>query len=222
MNMRVLKASILAVAAGSLMIASTISNAQDDGTDAVAAEEEVTETTDSADFNQELLTIEEEVSSLKEQVFRSKATLQLLKEIVVQGTSEGSKATIWHVNKLGSGYTLESVAYFLDGRGQFAKSDPTGVLDEQREFKVFDGALPPGNHNLTVNMKLRGNGFGVFSYVKNYTFNVQSSTSFTAEEGKSCQVRVVANERKGIGRSFTERPNVAFETRCIRLADAEQ
>jgi len=220
--MRVFKTSILALVAGSLLVVSTISSAQDEPTeaDAVAADEENAD--DSADFNQELLTIEEEVSSLKEQVFRSKATLQLLKEIVVQGTSEGSKATIWHVNKLGSGYTLESVAYFLDGRGQFAKSDPTGVLDEQREFKVFDGALPPGNHNLTVNMKLRGSGFGVFSYVKNYTFNVQSSTSFIAEEGKSCQVRVVANERKGIGRSFTERPNVTFETRCIRLTDADQ
>ncbi len=222
MNMRVFKTSFLVLIAGGLLVASTISSAQQDPAedDAVAADETTEE--NSADFNQELLSIEEEVSSLKEQVFRSKATLQLLKEIVVQGTSEGSKATIWHVNKLGSGYTLESVAYFLDGRGQFAKSDPTGVLDEQREFKVYDGALPPGNHNLTVNMKLRGNGFGVFSYVKNYTFNVQSSTSFTAEEGKNCQVRVVANERKGIGRSFTERPNVSFETRCIRLTDADQ
>jgi hypothetical protein len=220
--MRVFKTSFLVLIAGGLLVASTISSAQQDPAedDAVAADETTEE--NSADFNQELLSIEEEVSSLKEQVFRSKATLQLLKEIVVQGTSEGSKATIWHVNKLGSGYTLESVAYFLDGRGQFAKSDPTGVLDEQREFKVYDGALPPGNHNLTVNMKLRGNGFGVFSYVKNYTFNVQSSTSFTAEEGKNCQVRVVANERKGIGRSFTERPNVSFETRCIRLTDADQ
>ena len=172
-----------------------------------------------ADFNSELLSIEEEVSAIKEQVFRSKATLQLLKEIVVQGSSKGSHATIWHVNKLGSGYTLQSVAYFLDGRGQFAKSNPDGVLDEQREFKIYDSALPPGNHNLTVNMKLRGNGFGVFSYVKNYSFNVQSSTVFVAEEGKNCQVRVVANERKGIGQSFTERPNVTFETRCIRASD---
>lgn len=225
----------LAVLCGGLLAVSAIASAQDTPWDAAATEGEEegdgggtpsptssdgTAPTSAADFNRELLTIEEEVSSIKEQVFRSKATLQLLKEIVVQGSAQGSQATIWHVNKLGSGYTLESVAYFLDGRGQFAKSDPTGVLDEQREFKVYDSALPPGNHNLTVNMKLRGNGFGVFSYVKNYTFNVQSSTVFVAEEGKNCLVRVVANERKGIGRSFTERPNVTFETRCIRASDA--
>jgi len=175
-----------------------------------------------AEFNRELLTIEEEVSSLKEQVFRSKATLQLLREIIVQGDVEGATATIWHVNRLGSGYTLESVAYFLDGRGEFSKADATGTLDDQQEFRIFEGALPPGNHNLMVNMKLRGNGFGVFSYVQNYTFDVQASSVFVAEEGKSCQVRVVVNERSGIGQSFTERPNVSFETHCIRLSDAEE
>ncbi|MFT4977418.1 MAG: hypothetical protein ACI8S6_003323, partial [Myxococcota bacterium] len=202
---RELRNTLLAAFGGTLLIASTIGYAQDDPTPwgagdgpLVAAEEEpasqpppgeLDEDAEQAavDFNQELLSIEEEVSAIKEQVFRSKATLQLLREIVVVGSATGSHATIWHVNKLGSGYTLESVAYFLDGRSQFAKSDPTGVLDEQREFKVFDQVLPPGNHNLTVNMKLRGNGFGVFSYVKDYTFNVQSSTAFVAEEGKDCQ-----------------------------------
>ena len=173
-----------------------------------------------ADYDRELLTIEEEVHSLKEQVFRAKATLQLLKEIVVQGTAAGSRATVWHENKLGRGYTVESIAYYLDGQGKFSKADPTGGLDEMREFKVFEGAVPPGTHSVTVNLRLRGNGFGVFSYVKDYTFNVQSSHSFVAEEGKNCSVRVVSDERRGIGRSFTERPNVQFETTCARLSDS--
>jgi hypothetical protein len=173
-----------------------------------------------ADYNRQLLTIEEEVHSLKEQVFRAKATLQLLKEIVVQGTSAGSRATLWHENRLGRGYTVESIAYYLDGQGKFSKADPTGGVDDMREFKVFEGAVPPGNHTVTVNLRLRGNGFGIFSYVKDYTFNVQSSHSFVAEEGRSCSVRVISDERRGIGRSFTERPNVQFETTCTRLSDS--
>ncbi len=176
----------------------------------------------SSDFNRELLTIEEKVNSLKERVFRSKATLQLLKEIVVQGSSSGSRGAIWHVNKLGRGYAIESVAYYLDGQGKFSKVDPSGELDREKEIKVFDGPIPPGNHNLTLNLKLRGNGFGIFSYVKNYVFNVQASTAFVAEDGKSCKVRAIVNERAGIGRSFTERPNVTFETNCIRLSDVEE
>ena len=51
---------------------------------------------DPADFNRALRTVEEDVHALKEQVFRSKATLQLLQEIVVQGSASGARSTIWH------------------------------------------------------------------------------------------------------------------------------
>ena len=94
-------------------------------------------------------------------------------------------------------------------------------LDAKKEIQIFEGPIPPGNHNITVHLKLRGNGFGVFSYVSNYVFNVQASTAFVAEDGKSCKVKAVVNERGGISRSFTERPSVVFETRCIRLAEDE-
>jgi hypothetical protein len=65
---------------------------------------------DPKSFDLELRTMEEDVNALKEQVFRSKAILQLLKEIVVQGSSTGSRATIWHVDKLGASYRIESVS----------------------------------------------------------------------------------------------------------------
>ena len=172
-----------------------------------------------AAFNRELLTIEEQVNSLKERVFRSKATLQLLKEIVVQGTSSGSRGTVTHINKLGRSYTIESISYYLDGQGKFSKVDTAGGLDAQKEIQIFEGPIPPGNHSVTVHIKLRGNGLGIFKYVSNYVFNVQASTAFVAEDGKSCKIRTVVNERGGIGRSFTERPSVVFETRCIRMAE---
>ncbi len=205
---------IFAIAMLGLWIGSGSAIAQDSAPSAAP-----TTAQSASDFNKELLTIEENVNSLKERVFRSKATLQLLKEIVVQGSSTGSRGTIVHVNKLGRSYTVESMSYYLDGQGKYSKVDPSGALDANKEMKVFEGPIPPGNHNLTVHMRLRGNGFGVFSYVSNYVFNVQASTAFVAEDGKSCKVRAVVNERGGIGRSFTERPGVTFETRCIRLAE---
>ncbi|MDP6931701.1 MAG: dihydrolipoamide acetyltransferase [Myxococcota bacterium] len=213
---------VVGPAVGLMMCASVVAYAQDDSdATSVPAPEGAEEPAVDAEFNRKLLTVEEEVNTLKERVFRAKATLQLLREIVVQGASTGSRATVWHVNRLGNAYTMESVAYFLDGQGKFSKVDPTGGLDASKEFKIFDGAIPPGNHNLTVNLKLRGSGYGIFNYVQNYNFNVQSSTVFVAEEGKNCQVRVVTGERKGIGRSFTERPNITFETRCVRLVEEE-
>lgn len=182
-----------------------------------------TETADdaAAEYGRRLLTVEEEVNTLKERVFRSKATLQLLKEIVIQGSSTGSRAVLWHVNELGPTYTVESVSYYLDGQSVYAKADPNGSLDAVKELKIWDGAIPPGNHNLTVNLVLRGNGFGVFSYVEGYTFKVQSSYAFVAEDGNTSNVRVVLDERKGVARSFVERPNVEYELKAVRLLDDE-
>ena len=172
------------------------------GQDGVAAEL-------NADFNRELLTIEEQVNSLKERVFRPRRRCSCSRKS--SSSSSGSRSSITHVNKLGRSYTIESISYYLDGQGKFSKVDTTGGLDAKKEIQIFEGPIPPGNHNITVHLKLRGNGFGVFSYVSNYVFNVQASTAFVAEDGKSCKVKAVVNERGGISRSFTERPSVVFE-----------
>lgn len=216
------KALSLVMGLVALAVGSTV-HAQDeaDAGAATASAEPAASASPDQSFNRELLTIEEEVNGLKERVFRSKATLQLLKEIVIQGATTGSSATIWHVNELGKSYTVESISYFLDGQGRFSKSDASGSLDDSNEFKVFEGAVPPGEHNVTVNVKLRGSGYGIFKYVEKYEINFKANTSFVAEEGKSCQVRVVLEKRKGIGQSFTERPNVNFDTRCVRMQSTE-
>ena len=70
-------------------------------------------------------------------------------------------------------------------------------------------------------MKLRGNGFGVFKYVEGYTFRVQSSYAFVADDGHISNVRVIVDERKGIARSFVERPNVEYDVKSVRLFEEE-
>lgn len=175
----------------------------------------------SAEFNRRLLSTEEQVNGLKEQVFRAKATLQLLKEIVIQGSTSGARAVIHHVNELGPAFTVQSVSYYLDGQSIYSRTEGDEGGMPAREFKLHDGPIPPGNHNVAVSMVLRGNGFGVFSYVDRYAFNVQSSYGFSAEDGKSCEVWIRIKERKGIGRSFVERPWVEYELSCTRVGDTE-
>jgi len=189
----------------------------DAASDAAAPSDAPAPIADPKSFDLELRTMEEDVNALKEQVFRSKAILLLLKEIVVQGSAGGSRATIFHVNKLGASYKIESVSYYLDGQGRFSQTDENGNLNVTKELEVWDGAIPPGTHTLSATIKIRGDGMGIFSYVENYTFTVQASDSFEAEEGKACQVRTLVGQKKGITRSFTERVNVTFETRCDPL-----
>lgn len=171
------------------------------------------------DFDGRMGTMEEQVNTLKEQVFRSKATLQLLREIVIQGGSTGARSTVYHINDLGPGYTVESVAYYLDGQSIFAKQDPTGSLDNATELKIWDGAIPPGSHTLSVNMVLKGNGYGVFNYVDGYTFKVSSNYAFVADEGEQTAVRVTVDEKKGPWVRYDERPTVDYELQTVSMRD---
>ncbi|MEQ1502944.1 MAG: dihydrolipoamide acetyltransferase [Myxococcota bacterium] len=164
------------------------------------------------DFGRELRTVEEDVGNLKERVFRSKATLKLLKELVVDPAISGSRLAIWHVNKLGGGYSMESAQYFIDGKSVFSKVDPSGTLDSVREIKVSEQTVPAGTHVLQVNLVLRGNGYKVFSYLRSYQFKVTSSYTFKVEEGRVSVIRVLADSRGGL-RNFVERPTIHYDER---------
>lgn len=163
-------------------------------------------------YARELRTVEEDVKRLKERVFRSKATLQLLKEIIVEGAGMGSRVVLWHVNKLGPAYTIDQVTYFLDGKSVFSRSaEIDGDIDSLREARVHEQTIPPGVHALQVQMVLRGNGLGVFSYLETYSFKVQSSYQFEVKDGEMTTLRVMANERSGFARTFVDRPTVQYE-----------
>lgn len=175
-------------------------------TEGVDAEQEA------SDFRRELRTVEEDVSNLKERVFRSKATLKLLKELIVDSAISGSRLVLWHVNKLGGGYSMESAQYFIDGKNVFSKVDPGGTLDTVREIKVAETTVPPGAHTLSVNLVLRGKGYKVFSYLRSYQFKVTSSYDFKIEEGRISTLRVIADSRGGL-RNFVERPTIQYDER---------
>ncbi len=162
-------------------------------------------------YTRKLKGIEERVNALKEKVFRSKARLLLLRETVLHGVVSGAKAVLFHVNELGPSYTLESVTYFMDGSKIYSRADTTGDLTKKDEIKIFEGNIPPGNHQVTVNLVLRGNGFGVFSYLNSYKFKVQHSYNFIAEEGKVSRLRIIAYEKRGLMRDFKERPNIRYD-----------
>lgn len=175
---------------------------------------------DQAALNRELLSVEEDVDALKERVFRSKATLQLLKEVVMEGSGTSGRATVWHVNKLGQGFKLESLQYSVDGQVRFMKGNTDGALDDARELKIQDGVITPGAHTLNVDLKARPTGYGVFSYVKNYVVELQSSYGFTVEPGRACTVKAVVAEKSGVTNSLEDRVAVEYEFKCERIDDA--
>jgi hypothetical protein len=85
--------------------------------------------------------------------------------------------------------------FVLDGSVQYNKQDDTGALAEQKQIPIFSGSIPPGDTPLQVVLKLRGHGYGVFSYLRGYKFNVPATHSFTVTEGKAVKLEAVVWEK---------------------------
>jgi hypothetical protein len=167
-------------------------------------------------------TLEERVNDLKEKIFRTKARLMNLQEMVIGGDiTIGAKAVLFHRNEMGSSFVLESAAYALDGAPVYTKVDQDGDLDKREEFEIFNGRIVPGNHQIGVKLTYRGHGYGVFSYLEGYKFKVQSSYTFNAEAGKVTAVKVVGFERGGITTELKDRPAVRYDV-DVKKDDLQQ
>lgn len=163
-------------------------------------------------FNVKLRGIEERVNELKEKIFQSKARLVQLQEVILRGGVSGAKASLTHRNEMGDSFRLRRVQYALDGAPIFNRVDSgAGELNEQEEIEIFNGSLAPGNHQLAVYLEYQGHGYGVFSYLKAYTFKIKSSYTFDAEEGKLTTVTIVGYEKGGITTELKDRPSVEYK-----------
>lgn len=156
--------------------------------------------------------LEEHVNALKEKIFRTKSRLLLLNEKVMGGDLlSGSKAVVTHVNEMGGSFLLETVSYSLDGAPIFTKVDVEGDLSSREEIEIFNGRIVPGKHTIAVRAVYRGNGFGVFSYLKGYTIKTQSQFDFSADGGKVTSVRVINFEKGGITTDLKDRPAIRYD-----------
>ena len=116
--------------------------------------------------------------NLKEQIRRSHTRLSLLSDTILAGGVGGARAEITFINDMSNVFQLTRALFLLDGAVQNNKQDETGVLADQKEIPVFSGSIPPGDRTLQVLVQLRGHGFGVFSYLQGYRFEIRSSHSF--------------------------------------------
>jgi hypothetical protein len=173
---------------------------------------------DSGAYTVRLRSLEKNVNELKEQIFRTKARLNLLKETVLGGVIGASRAVIHHKNEMGSSFRLIKAAFALDGVQIAAKSE--GGLADIQEFDVYNGAIQPGSHTLSVSLQYQGNGFGVFSYLKGYKFNVKSSHTFVAGESKSTNITVVGYEKGNITTQLSDKPAIDFRVNVMSAGES--
>jgi hypothetical protein len=180
-------------------------------------EEDEAEDEDDGDaYDVRVRDLEERVNQLKMRIYQSKARLVRLQEAVMHGVVSGARARLVHRNEMGSTFRLQEAHYFLDGAPLKQMSNVDGSLAAQKEIELFQGQIVPGNHQLSVNLVYAGNGFGIFSYLKGYRFKIRSSYTFSAEEGKFTEIKVVGFERGGITTDLRERPTVRYDVDVMK------
>ena len=155
--------------------------------------------------------LEQRVDELKEQIRRSHTRLSLLSDTILSGGVGGARAEIAFKNELSNAFHLTGATFVLDGSVQYNKQDDSGALAEQKTIPIFSGSIPPGDHTLQIVLKLRGHGYGVFSYLRGYKFNVPATHSFTVTEGKAIKLDAIVWEKGDVTTPLEERPAIRWQ-----------
>jgi hypothetical protein len=176
-------------------------------------------TVDGSTYAVRLRDLEQRVDELKEQIRRSHTRLSLLSDTILSGGVGGARAEISFKNDLTNAFHLTGATFVLDGAVQYNKQDDTGTLAEQKQIPIFSGSIPPGDHTLQVVLKLRGHGYGVFSYLRGYKFNVPSTHSFTVTEGKAIKLEAVVWEKGDVTTPLEQRPAIRWQHTVGSIGD---
>lgn len=172
---------------------------------------------DGATYSVRLRDLEARVDELKDQIRRSHTRLALLSDTILSGGAAGSRAEVTFKNEMSSAFRLTRALFVVDGAVQYNRQDETGALADQKEIPIFSGSIPPGDHTVQVILNFQGNGYGVFTYLRGYKFEVKSAHSFTAIEGKTISITATALEKGGVTTPLEQRPTVEWGEKVASL-----
>jgi hypothetical protein len=172
---------------------------------------------DGATYSVRLRDLEARVDELKDQIRRSHTRLALLSDTILSGGAAGSRAEVLFKNEMSSAFRLTRALFVVDGAVQYNRADDTGALADQKEIPIFSGSIPPGDHTVQVVLNFQGNGYGVFTYLRGYKFEVKSAHSFTAVEGKTLSLISTALEKGGVTTPLEQRPTIEWNEKVGAL-----
>jgi hypothetical protein len=173
---------------------------------------------DGATYSVRLRDLEARVDELKDQIRRSHTRLALLSDTILSGGAAGSRAEVLFKNEMSSAFRLTRALFVVDGAVQYNRQDDTGALADQKEIPIFNGSMPPGDHTVQVILNFQGNGYGVFTYLRGYKFEVKSAHSFTAVEGKTLGLIATSLEKGGVTTPLEQRPTIEWQEKIASLA----
>jgi hypothetical protein len=162
-------------------------------------------------YQTRLRELQNRVVALKEEIFRTKTRLTLIKERLLNNVIAESKLVLVHDNDLSGSYKVMEVVYYLDDNKIYFGDSSSAEARGTKAFNVYDGNVIPGHHVLAVEYVLKGDS-AFFTYLEAFRFRVRSTFTFFAPRGRISVVRAKLYERGGALSDFRDRPHVKFDT----------
>lgn len=161
-------------------------------------------------------------TQLGNDVTASYSRLQQITQMVLERSGGGgAQLIIEHRNEMSSTFRLVRATYTLDGATIATRVDENGSLADHQTFSVYNGRVTSGEHAVTVNLEYQGNGYGIFSYLRGYTFRARSVQNFQVPEGRALRLTVLGYERGGASTAIEERPAIRYNQQVMTLPEAQ-
>jgi hypothetical protein len=119
-----------------------------------------------------------------------------------------ARATLRFRNDAGATYKLVEARFVMDGAE--LPTVITGAVRGQSQW-VFSGEVTPGRHVIASRITYQGADRAVFTYMKGYTFRVQSDDTFVARADKAVAMTIVCKEKTGFNDPVEKRLFVTVE-----------
>jgi len=168
-------------------------------------------TTGDAEYGRRLAAIRASLKEIDDNIKMLEGRIGTLESVALADPAETSHVVLIHRNEMGENFVLESLRYELDDAVIYNRLDPGTELNAKKEFEIFFGRLRSGRHTIAVTMVYRGQGYGVYSYLKGYRFKIKSSYTFDATVGGKTCLKVVGYERETDSLELKDRPHVRYD-----------
>ena len=163
-----------------------------------------------AELIQHLRDVSVNLDTLKEDTFATKSRLLLLREEILQRAVTGSHLLIHHKDDFGGQYELTQIHYAVDRTTIYTKQDSDGIKLDDKEV-IYDEIISSGAHHISVLYVFKGRKWGIFTYMSDYSFRVESGYDFVIDEGNAAELTIVASEKGDFFTPYEDRPTVKYE-----------
>ena len=158
-----------------------------------------------AQHSERLRQLQRDTAELRADVGESYRRLMGLTEEIF-GDGIGARVTISQESRVDPFFRLVQVTYALDGQTLMTREG----ADVVEPLEIYDGAIGPGDHTLSVVLRYVGEGHGVIGYLPGYRFTMRSAYQFTAPSDGRLDLTVRPFTRDATV-PYTERLGIRFE-----------